>query len=430
MRRRVVNDDDDDGGHRDHWAVAMATDNDPSTAPFPSFDAAGPGRGSRHPMMQLRAMQQVYEQLVARHFLLTQLQQAAQEWTGDTPPSLEDLMLLRAVQLSMNDQAGKPSGPPPASEGAIDALVRHNGLSHPQLAALVRKDMSSCAVCLDAFVVGADVNYLPCSHPFCRECIVPWLKQHRTCPVCRAEVKGGSDDDRSTAPSSSAAAAQPPARGRVPSVEAPDASPPTQNVGGRERPPRNVTGVTEPHRVREERVILAETAPGQFVLITVRDSASVGESVRPARTTTTQGADGAAPRRGLPSSSSSRVEVIASDDDAEGEEVEAAAAAAVNSRRVPSPAATTRTATRLLPGRRASGATGHLRQTVAENRPSPQPPVSPAAPSTRATAARPSVASGSASSVPTLPPAAPANRSSSQAAPTATTRNGAAMSRR
>lgn len=46
-----------------------------------------------------------------------------------------------------------------------------------------------CAVCLGAMVHGdAALRLPPCMHVFHRGCVDVWLREHSTCPVCRAEV--------------------------------------------------------------------------------------------------------------------------------------------------------------------------------------------------------------------------------------------------
>ena len=42
-----------------------------------------------------------------------------------------------------------------------------------------------CSVCMEDFKCRELVRKLPCQHLYHTECIVPWLKMHATCPICR-----------------------------------------------------------------------------------------------------------------------------------------------------------------------------------------------------------------------------------------------------
>ncbi|PON91217.1 43kDa postsynaptic protein [Trema orientale] len=72
------------------------------------------------------------------------------------------------------------SGPLPAPQSAINNLRTFR----------VPDDMSDskwnqCAVCKDKFETGEVVTELPCKHLYHKDCILPWLEIHNTCPVCR-----------------------------------------------------------------------------------------------------------------------------------------------------------------------------------------------------------------------------------------------------
>ena len=45
-----------------------------------------------------------------------------------------------------------------------------------------------CAVCLCAYEAGDRVCSLPCAHDFHHACVVPWLQDHATCPLCKRDV--------------------------------------------------------------------------------------------------------------------------------------------------------------------------------------------------------------------------------------------------
>ena len=57
-----------------------------------------------------------------------------------------------------------------------------------------------CSVCRDEFAdTCCEVTVLPCKHYFHGECITPWLKVNRACPLCFQDVVAAStatDNDR------------------------------------------------------------------------------------------------------------------------------------------------------------------------------------------------------------------------------------------
>jgi len=53
-------------------------------------------------------------------------------------------------------------------------------------------DIGECTVCLGVFKEGETIVTLECNdihpHTFHRHCIIPWLRNHDTCPTCRGKV--------------------------------------------------------------------------------------------------------------------------------------------------------------------------------------------------------------------------------------------------
>lgn len=88
-------------------------------------------------------------------------------------PGLQELI----EQLMVDRQ-----GPPPAPRTAIDALP-----TIKITRAHIQTD-SHCPVCKDQFEVGSEARQMPCNHVYHTDCIVPWLVQHNSCPVCRHEL--------------------------------------------------------------------------------------------------------------------------------------------------------------------------------------------------------------------------------------------------
>lgn len=104
------------------------------------------------------------------------------------PQQLEEMMLLRAIAMSLQ-QPQPSSAPPPISSGDADKLEMV-ALTKDVVRRLQREDYRECPICQEDFaaLIGTNVSRLPCDHVFCVACIREWLSTSRTCPVCRLEV--------------------------------------------------------------------------------------------------------------------------------------------------------------------------------------------------------------------------------------------------
>ncbi|XP_066460863.1 E3 ubiquitin-protein ligase RNF126 [Eleutherodactylus coqui] len=76
------------------------------------------------------------------------------------------------------------TGPPPADSEKIQALPTVQVTDEHVGSGL------ECPVCKEDYTVGETVRQLPCNHLFHNNCIIPWLEQHDTCPVCRKSLSG------------------------------------------------------------------------------------------------------------------------------------------------------------------------------------------------------------------------------------------------
>ncbi|XP_043693363.1 E3 ubiquitin-protein ligase RING1-like [Telopea speciosissima] len=68
----------------------------------------------------------------------------------------------------------------PASKSTVESIPTVKITS-----SLLAADILLCPVCKDEFVVGVEAKQLPCKHLYHCDCILPWLSQHNSCPVCR-----------------------------------------------------------------------------------------------------------------------------------------------------------------------------------------------------------------------------------------------------
>ncbi|XP_030228245.1 E3 ubiquitin-protein ligase RNF126 [Gadus morhua] len=76
------------------------------------------------------------------------------------------------------------TGPPPADIDKIKSLPTVQVTEEHVALSL------ECPVCKEDYSVGENVRQLPCNHMFHNDCIIPWLEQHDTCPVCRKSLSG------------------------------------------------------------------------------------------------------------------------------------------------------------------------------------------------------------------------------------------------
>ena len=47
---------------------------------------------------------------------------------------------------------------------------------------------ATCSICLADYEDGQPCLMLPCTHAYHGECILPWLRASRTCPMCRTPL--------------------------------------------------------------------------------------------------------------------------------------------------------------------------------------------------------------------------------------------------
>ncbi|KAI8881015.1 hypothetical protein K501DRAFT_223839 [Backusella circina FSU 941] len=94
----------------------------------------------------------------------------------------QEQFLDNLVSQLLEESQSNAKGPPPASKRFVDSLpnVKKDGLDSDE----------TCIICKDNLKSSESiVTHMPCGHYFDRECIVPWLELHNTCPMCRHEVE-------------------------------------------------------------------------------------------------------------------------------------------------------------------------------------------------------------------------------------------------
>ena len=70
---------------------------------------------------------------------------------------------------------------------------RRSNLGDPIDKMLIRKAVEndtngSCSICLQTFNISDDLATTPCLHAYHKDCLIPWLSESDTCPVCITKV--------------------------------------------------------------------------------------------------------------------------------------------------------------------------------------------------------------------------------------------------
>lgn len=110
--------------------------------------------------------------------------------SGDAVYSQEALDQIITNLMEAHPQS---NAAPPASNEALRSLDRR-----PVEASMLDADgKTECTICIDDMNVGDLAAFLPCKHWFHEECVVLWLKEHNTCPVCRASIEKSGENNAS-----------------------------------------------------------------------------------------------------------------------------------------------------------------------------------------------------------------------------------------
>ena len=76
-------------------------------------------------------------------------------------------------------------GNPPAAKKAVESLKKYK-INEEKIKEFGFEN--SCAVCKDEFNIGEECLSMPCNHYFHGDCLIPWLNERNSCPVCRYEL--------------------------------------------------------------------------------------------------------------------------------------------------------------------------------------------------------------------------------------------------
>jgi E3 ubiquitin-protein ligase RNF11 len=129
-----------------------------------------------------------------------------------TSSTQDDISLLRESEgITANESHNANAPPPPYQERAPQVfhpattvsqtatqltadeqlrIVKRIGLINHLPSGIYdgSKKARECVICMNEFVVGDAVRYLPCVHTYHQHCIDDWLMRSFTCPSCMEPV--------------------------------------------------------------------------------------------------------------------------------------------------------------------------------------------------------------------------------------------------
>ena len=97
--------------------------------------------------------------------------------------------LFEAIQRSLAEAPRQQA--PPAAVEVVKNLPRKTWKAN---AGRGPHEPDECPICLAPHEEGDEMSVLPCKHELHTECLMPWLKQTNSCPLCRHQLATDSKD--------------------------------------------------------------------------------------------------------------------------------------------------------------------------------------------------------------------------------------------
>ena len=82
----------------------------------------------------------------------------------------------------------------------LQKLIETNSKHTKDLSIRCMDPSKDCIICHEVFEQGEVVLKLPCAHTYHDECVMAWLQDRHTCPMCRHEMPAGPRNQRVSQP--------------------------------------------------------------------------------------------------------------------------------------------------------------------------------------------------------------------------------------
>ncbi|XP_031489650.1 uncharacterized protein LOC116257177 [Nymphaea colorata] len=97
----------------------------------------------------------------------------------DVGADVDVIQATWGIEIKAQRLAGEAAGPGPSTPASTSSTTAPDGDWDGE---------KVCAVCMEKISAGEPTAILPCSHQYHEGCILGWLEQSRTCPLCRSMI--------------------------------------------------------------------------------------------------------------------------------------------------------------------------------------------------------------------------------------------------
>ncbi|KAI3982397.1 hypothetical protein MKX01_041235 [Papaver californicum] len=120
---------------------------------------------------------------------------AVNQWPMELPPQqVESTITQEAQHRSLNKLKKIIYNPPTKRKWCLYYRDTGGGIFNSKEQGN-DDSVKGCVICIEDFVPNMEVLVTPCNHMFHEECIIPWVKSHGQCPICRSALSKPDRDN-------------------------------------------------------------------------------------------------------------------------------------------------------------------------------------------------------------------------------------------
>ncbi|GMN64772.1 hypothetical protein TIFTF001_033852 [Ficus carica] len=105
---------------------------------------------------------------------------------GDLNQFERELTAAAAAAEQSFVESAAEFGSVPAAESAVEALENFRYQRSCEDEDIL--NLMMCVICMEEVMIGSHVTRMPCSHVYHSDCVLEWLHENHTCPLCRFKL--------------------------------------------------------------------------------------------------------------------------------------------------------------------------------------------------------------------------------------------------